>query len=71
MATTTAARELRELTYDHRPPPLRQPKAAPSNLPFQPPPACASINVRCVPPRGSSTQTCLLTCPDTQYSFGP
>ena len=34
--------------------------------PFQTPPACTSISSRQVTPRGSSTQTCLLTCPETQ-----
>ncbi len=39
--------------------------------PFQTPPACSSINSRAVTPRGSSTHTWRLTCPETVYSFGP
>ena len=38
--------------------------------PFHTPPACSSIRARQVIPSGTSTQTCLLTCPETQYSFG-
>ncbi len=34
--------------------------------PFQTPPACSSISSRAVTPSGSSTQTCLLTWPETQ-----
>ncbi len=34
--------------------------------PFQTPPACSSISSRQVTPSGSSTQTCLFTCPETQ-----
>ena len=34
--------------------------------PFQTPPAWTSISSRQVTPSGSSTQTCLLTCPETQ-----
>ncbi len=34
--------------------------------PFQTPPAWTSISSRAVTPSGSSTQTCLFTCPETQ-----
>ena len=34
--------------------------------PFQMPPACSWISSLVVTPRGSSTHTCLFTCPETQ-----
>ena len=39
--------------------------------PCHTPPACCSINSRAVIPSGSSKQPGRLTCPLTQYSFGP